>query len=64
VRFLPTTLNGISPPIPVCVVEVEKTPEPAFLKTPRGREFFIRFGNTRRALDPEQTMHYVQMNWE
>lgn len=48
----------------VCVVDVDKASEPAFAKSPRGKEFFTRLGNTTRTLDPEETLDYVQMNWE
>ena len=47
----------------VYVLEVEKAPEPVFLKGPRGKEFYIRVRTTSRALDPEQTVEYIQMNW-
>ena len=48
----------------VCVVDVDKAPEPAFMDGPRGKEFHVRLGNTTRALDPEEAVRYVQMNWE
>lgn len=48
----------------VCVVDVDRSLEPAFLEGRRGREFYIRVGNTTRLLDAEETVDYVQMNWE
>ena len=48
----------------VCVVDVDKAPEPAFMEGPRGKEFYVRLGNTTRALDPEEAVRYIQMNWE
>jgi len=48
----------------VCRVDVSRAPEPVFLKGGRGKEFYIRVGNTSRALDPEQTVAYVEMNWQ
>jgi hypothetical protein len=48
----------------VCVVDVDRAPEPVFMDGPRGKEFYTRLGNTTRALDPEETVSYVQMNWE
>ena len=48
----------------VCVVDVDKAPEPAFMEAPRGKEFYVRLGNTTRSLDPEEAVRYVQMNWE
>ena len=47
----------------ICVVDVEKSPEPVYLKGSKGKEFFIRVGNTTRALDPEQTVNFINMNW-
>lgn len=48
----------------VCVVDVDKAPEPAFMDGPHGKEFYVRLGNTTRALNPEEAVRYVQMNWE
>jgi hypothetical protein len=48
----------------VCVVDVDPAPEPAFMEGPRGKEFYIRHGNTTQSLDPEETHRYIQMNWE
>ena len=47
----------------VCIVDVERSPEPTFLKTEKGKLFFIRVGNTTRALDHEETLRYVETNW-
>ena len=44
----------------VCVVTVEPIRDGVFLKTLRGKEFFIRVGNTTRLLDPEQTHEYLK----
>ena len=48
----------------VCVVDVDRAPEPAFMDGPRDKEFYVRLGNTTRALDTEETIRYVQMNWQ
>ncbi len=48
----------------VCVVYVEKAPQPVFMTSPQGKKFYIRHSNTTRALDPEQMHHYIQLNWE
>ncbi len=47
----------------ICVVEVVRGSEPAFLKGTRGKEFHIRMGNTTRILDAEETVDYIQSNW-
>ena len=43
----------------VCVVTVEPVRDGVFLSTTKGKEFFIRVGNTTRSLDPEQTHEYL-----
>jgi len=48
----------------VCAVDVDKAPEPVFVETPRGKEFFVRLGNTTRALDPQETHRYIETHWE
>ena len=53
------SLNGAS----ACILDVENAPEPVFVKGAKGKEFFVRVGNTTRALDPQETMHYVEMKW-
>jgi uncharacterized protein YaaQ len=47
----------------VYVVDVERTPEPVFLKSEKGKEFFVRIGNTSRSLDHEETHHYIETHW-
>lgn len=43
----------------VCVVEVDPVREGVFMKGDRGKEFFVRLGNTTRSLDPEETRDYL-----
>ena len=47
----------------VCVVDVERSPEPVFMKSDKGKVFYIRVGNSSRALDHEETLKYVETNW-
>jgi len=58
VRF--EELNGKQ----MCLLEIDKAPEPVFLKGAQGKEFYVRVGNTSRLLDAEQTVSFVEMNWE
>ena len=44
----------------VCVVDVDRSNEPVFTKGDKGREFFVRVGNTTRALDAEETLKYLE----
>ena len=46
----------------ICIVDTSKSTEPAFMSGPRGSEFYVRVGNTTRALDPEQTLAYLEHN--
>jgi hypothetical protein len=48
----------------VCVVRIDPAGGPAYLKTPRGAEFYVRAGNTSRSLDPEEATTYVQTHWQ
>ena len=47
----------------VCVVDVERSAEPVFMRSDKGKAFYIRMGNTSRALDHEETLKYVEANW-
>jgi hypothetical protein len=47
----------------VCVVDVYQAPQPAFLKSEKGTELYIRFGPTSRLLDTEEAVNYINMNW-
>lgn len=48
----------------VCIVDVDRASAPIFVKEPSGTVFYVRFGNTTRQLDPEETLKYTQTNWE
>lgn len=43
----------------VCVVEVDPVSEGVFVKGEKGKEFFVRIGNTTRSLDPADTHNYL-----
>lgn len=47
----------------VCVIDVYQAPQPAYLKSEKGTELYIRFGPTSRLLDTEEAVSYVNMNW-
>jgi hypothetical protein len=48
----------------VCVVDVDSGPIPAYLRGDKGSEFYTRFGPTSRMLDTEETVSYINMNWD
>jgi predicted HTH transcriptional regulator len=43
----------------VCVVEVDAVNEGVFVKGDKGKEFYIRVGNTTKSLDPADTHTYL-----
>lgn len=43
----------------VCVVDVDPVREGVFVKGDKGKEFFIRVGNTTKSLDPADTYDYL-----
>ena len=45
---------------PICVVDVSKSPGPAYVSGSKGSEFYVRIGNTTRSLDPEETYAYLE----
>lgn len=47
----------------VCVVDIERSTEPAYLKSQHGQEFYVRLASTSRKLDAEDVVKYVQNNW-
>jgi hypothetical protein len=57
IRF--ETLNGSQ----VCVVDVDQSLIPAYLRGDKGSEFYNRFGPTSRMLDSEETVSYINMHW-
>lgn len=48
----------------VCAIDVERSPEPAYLGDKKNKVFYVRIGNTTRALDVDEIHSYIQMNWE
>lgn len=48
----------------VCIVEVDASPRPVFLRDGQDREFYTRSGNTTRPLDTEAAHDYIGMHWE
>jgi len=47
----------------VCRVNVSPAQIPAHMRGDRGSEFWIRFGPTSRMLDGEETVSYINLNW-
>ncbi len=47
----------------ICVIEVEKSHSPVFMKSDGKNELYIRQGTTTRSLDPQETYQYIETNW-
>lgn len=48
----------------ICVMDIDHAKGPAYLKGERGSEFYVRFGPTSRALDTEEAVSYISIQWE
>lgn len=47
----------------VCLIKTQKAPRPVFVKNGEQRDFFIRSANSSKALNPEETYKYIQLNF-
>jgi predicted HTH transcriptional regulator len=52
-------LNGDN----VCVVDVDRVNEPAYVRTSTSPEFYIRFAATSKKLDVDKAIEYVEAYW-
>jgi len=48
----------------VCIVNVNKVPNPVFVKENNTKLFYIRSGNTTKLLNSEETYNYIQLHWQ
>ena len=48
----------------ICIVDVDPSPRPVFLRDRTNREFYMRAGNTTRPLDHESAYQYIGMHWQ
>jgi hypothetical protein len=48
----------------VCIVKVDNSPQPVFVKEQNIKEFYIRAGNLTKLLDSEKTYNYIQIHWQ
>ena len=48
----------------VCLVKIENSPQPVFVKEQNKKEFYIRAGNLTKLLDSEETYNYIQIHWQ
>ena len=47
----------------ICKITVEKSYTPVYIRGDRGSEFWVRFGPTSRMIDSEETVNYINQNW-
>lgn len=47
----------------VCIIEVESSTQPIFIKNNDRREFYIRQGNSTRLLDSEETHKFIEIKF-
>jgi len=47
----------------VCIIEIESSTHPIFIKNNDRREFYIRQGNSTRLLDSEETHKYIEIKF-
>lgn len=48
----------------ICVIDVDKAPEPAFVLHNNNREFWVRLASTSRSLPTAEAVQYINANWE
>lgn len=48
----------------ICIIDVERSDFPVFLKNIDDREFYIRTANSTRELNVEQVYKYISFNWQ
>jgi len=47
----------------ICIIDVQRSPEPVYQNVKSKKIFYVRVGNTTRELDSEQTVNFINMNW-
>ena len=48
----------------ICVIQVERSPNPVFCLFDQGNEFYVRVGNTTKRLDAKQAMEYIKGHFQ
>ncbi|MCK5108435.1 MAG: ATP-binding protein [Methanosarcinales archaeon] len=48
----------------ICFIEIDKSPEPVFLKSEGKPIFVVRSGNSSQAYDAEEQHSYIKTHWE
>lgn len=48
----------------VCIVTVQRSPVPVYVRTEKEYEFYVRLGNSSQKLDVKAAMQYIQAHWK
>ncbi|MDD5689452.1 MAG: DUF262 domain-containing protein [Caldisericia bacterium] len=48
----------------ICILNIDKSPQPVFLTENNNKIFYTRMGNTTRPLDAEEQHSYIQLHWQ
>lgn len=48
----------------VCIVNIDKVPQPVFVRERDTKLFYIRSGNTTKLLNSEEAYNYIQLHWQ
>lgn len=48
----------------VCIINIDKAPQPVFVKEKDTKLFYIRSGNTTKLLNSEEAYNYIQLHWQ
>lgn len=48
----------------VCIVRIENSPQPVFVRDHTAKEFYVRTGNLTRLFDSEEAYNYIQIHWQ
>lgn len=48
----------------VCIININKAPQPVFVKERDTKLFYVRSGNTTKLLNSEEAYNYIQLHWQ
>jgi len=48
----------------VCIINIDKAPQPVFVRERDTKLFYIRSGNTTKLLNSEEAYNYIQLHWQ
>jgi len=48
----------------ICILNIDRSPQPVFLRENNKMIFYTRMGNTTKSLDAEEQHNYIQLHWQ